>query len=99
MGTGITPTKVQDFNEVSTTFHGAVPSLRSLRTPGPTCNSIRFYMLHVRGRGTGAKLNIRIESALPIVATLCVEDSVAPPCFGVVSVNMVLHSIEHLMRQ
>ncbi|KAG8269019.1 hypothetical protein J6590_011648 [Homalodisca vitripennis] len=30
---------------------------------------------------------------------LCVEDSVVPPCFGIVSVNIVEHSVVHLMRQ
>ncbi|KAG8307275.1 hypothetical protein J6590_024921, partial [Homalodisca vitripennis] len=42
------------------------------------CDSIRFQMLQVRGRYTGGKLNIRIESTLPTIAASCVEDSFAP---------------------
>ncbi|KAG8256529.1 hypothetical protein J6590_066339 [Homalodisca vitripennis] len=48
---------------------------------------------------TRAKSNIRIEETVPIIAALCVEDSVAPPCFGIMSANIVVRSFVYLMRQ
>ncbi|KAG8291089.1 hypothetical protein J6590_069431 [Homalodisca vitripennis] len=39
-----------------------------------------------------SRLKIHIESTLPTIAALCVEDSVAPPCFSIViAVQLIMN--------
>ncbi|KAG8327899.1 hypothetical protein J6590_009706 [Homalodisca vitripennis] len=64
-----------NFTLVYSTFTTSVASCSSKAHP-PLCEEIHR---------NGAELNTRFESILPTIVTFCEENSVTPPCFGIMT--------------